>query len=312
MPTNETNTPNDTAPQSANTPQGAPSPQAANTPQSAPVPQAVNTPQGAPIPPVNTYNQQMPPKPPMPPRKSFIPALLIGLAIIIATGIFTFGLVRIKQGFDNSISATGSASTDFESDLIVWRGSFTRFGQTSKAAYARLEKDQEAVRRYLDEMGISDEDFAFSSVNIYQSYRDNYDGNGNYIGRVFEGYNLSQDVTVTSMDIDTVEAVSRDISTLLASGIEFTSENPEYYCTTLDKVKLDLIRKATENARERIEIIAEETGASLGKLQSSNLGVFQITARNSGTSDYSYDGYFDTGSRYKTATITVNLHYALR
>ena len=266
-----------------------------------------------PVPPVvHQAPPQQPPMPPQQPKISVWGALLIGLAVVISTTIFTLGLLRFKQGFDNSVSATGSASVDFESDLIVWRGSFARFGQTSKAAYARIEKDREAVQKYLAEKGISKSDYTFSSVSIYQSYRDNYDNNGNYIGRVFEGFNLSQDVTVTSKDIDTVEDVSRDISTLLASGIEFTSEDPEYYCTTLDQVKLDLIRAAAENARERIEIIAEETGASLGKLQGSNLGVFQITARNSGTSNYSYDGYFDTSSRLKTATITVNLRYGLK
>ena len=43
---------------------------------------------------------------------------------------------------------------------------------------------------------------------------------------------------------------------------------------------------------------------------SANLGVFQITAKNSGSGEYSYDGAFDTSSRYKNAMITVRLNYA--
>ena len=245
-------------------------------------------------------------------QKSIFPSLIIGVCIVLSAIVLTLGFVRIRQGFEDSISATGSASLDFESDLVVWRGSFSRHAATSKAAYSQLEADQERVRSYLVEQGIPEKDFTFSSDSIYKSYRDNYDTNGNYIGTVQDGYNLSQDVTVTSQDLDTVQEVSRDISTLLSSGIEFTSDNPEYYCTTLDQIKLDLIRDATENARARIEIISEETGASLGKLRNSSLGVFQITARNTGTSNYSYDGYFDTSSREKTATITVTLRYGLR
>ncbi len=249
---------------------------------------------------------------PAPQKRSPIPYLIIGLAIVISTGILTLGLLRFKQGYDNTISATGSASVDFESDLIVWRGSYSREAATSKAAYAQIEKDQEAVRKYLTEKGVKASELTFSSVSFYQKYKDNYDSEGNYIGNSPDGYSLSQDVTVTSSDIDTVEEVSRDISSLLASGIELNSSEPEYYCTTLDQVKLDLIRSATENAKARIDIIAEETGAKLGSLQNSNLGVFQITARNTGTSNYSYDGYFDTESRHKTATITVNLRYGLQ
>ena len=94
--------------------------------------------------------------------------------------------------------------------------------------------------------------------------------------------------------------------------MELTSEYPEYYYSDLDALKLDLIDKASVNAKERIDIVAKNSGAKLGKLKNSNLGVFQITAKNSGTSSYSYDGAFDTSSRYKTATITVRLEYDLK
>ena len=57
--------------------------------------------------------------------------------------------------------------------------------------------------------------------------------------------------------------------------------------------------------------MAKEAGANVGKLISSRLGVFQITAQNTGTSSYTYDGYFDTSSQHKTATITVRLDYNL-
>ena len=58
--------------------------------------------------------------------------------------------------------------------------------------------------------------------------------------------------------------------------------------------------------------MAKNSGAKVGKLRNSNLGVFQITATNSGTSSYSYDGAFDTSSRNKTASITVKLEYDLK
>ncbi len=119
-------------------------------------------------------------------------------------------------------------------------------------------------------------------------------------------------MTVTSSNVENVEKISRDISTLLDSGVELTSGSPEYYYSDLDALKLDLIDKASKNARERIEIIAGNAGTNIGKLKNSNLGVFQITARNSGTGSYSYDGAFDSTSRYKTATITVRLEYDLR
>lgn len=146
----------------------------------------------------------------------------------------------------------------------------------------------------------------------FDNYQDNYDINGNYIGSEPDGYYLTQSVTVTSSNLDTVEMISRDISSLLDKGVELFSDSPEYYYTALDELKLDLIDKASVNAKDRIDIIAKNLGASLGKLKNSSLGVFQITAQNTGTSSYSYDGAFDTSSRFKTATITVRLEYDLK
>ena len=139
-----------------------------------------------------------------------------------------------------------------------------------------------------------------------------YDDNGNYIGSEQSGYSLRQSVDVSSTDIDKVEKISRDISSLLESGVELESQSPEYYYSGLDDLKLSLIEQATANSKERIDIMAANSGAKLGKLRNSSLGVFQITATNSGTSSYSYDGAFDTSSRFKTASITVKLEYDLK
>lgn len=58
--------------------------------------------------------------------------------------------------------------------------------------------------------------------------------------------------------------------------------------------------------------MAEDSGADLEKLLTANLGVFQITARNSANEGYSSGKTFNTSSRYKTASITVKLNYSVK
>ncbi len=238
-------------------------------------------------------------------------SLFISLAIIISCVGSTFLFVNYKTNSNTNIYATGSAEVDFTADLIVWRGKFTSRAQTSKEAYNKIKSDSEIVKNYLISNEILDSEMVFNSVDINEDYVSNYDSNGRFVSRTLVGYELSQDVTITSDNIEKVEKVSRDVSSLLEAGVEFTSYSPEYYCSKLDEIKLDLIRKATTNAKERINIMAEEAGAHIGKLINSRLGVFQIVAKNSGTSNYSYDGYFDTSSKNKTASITVRLEYSL-
>ncbi len=243
---------------------------------------------------------------------SWIVVMIICLSLIVSAGLLAFGLSRFHSVESHTIGATGSASVDFESDLIIWRGSFDTHAYTTDMAFKQIKKDAASVKDYLIEKGVKEDEIVLSSITVSQTEKDVYNEQGDYRYSEFDGYDMSQTITVTSNDVDKVEKISRDVTDLLESGIEFDSESPEYYCTTLDDVKLDLIGKATENARDRINIIAKVAGATPGKLVRSNLGVFQITALNSGTQDYTYDGAFDTSSRWKTASITVKLEYELK
>ena len=243
---------------------------------------------------------------------AWLSALIIGLCVFLSASALAFGLYKFKSGRNNTISATGSASVDFESDLVVWSAYFSVRSYDAKQGYSEIEEQTNKVREYLEKRGVADSEVVFEAVNISMLTKNSYDEYGNYIGSVRDGYELTQYFTVTSSDLDKVERISRDISVLISEGIEVRSNDPQYYYTKLDDLKLSLIRDASANARERIEIILRTAGASSGKLVDSSLGVFQITARNSGTSSYAYDGAFDTSSRYKTATVTVRLSYELK
>lgn len=242
---------------------------------------------------------------------SIFAPLIIGLSIVLSCAILGGAFYKYKTSQVRTISATGSASVDFDADLIVWRGYFKAYSENSSRAYEQIKKQASWVEDYLEDKGLNSGDYVFSAVDITENTMSNYDDFGNYINSTIQGYTLSQNVVVSSSDIDKVEEISRDISKLLDKGVQLTSETPEYYCTGLDEIKLSLIEEATDNAKMRVDIMAKQSGANLGKLITSNLGVFQITARNSGTSYYSYDGYLDTSSRQKTATITVRLEYGL-
>ena len=245
-------------------------------------------------------------------KNGFVSALIIGLCIVISCGFLAFGLAHFRSESTHTMTATGSSSVDFEADIIIWRGSFSAVAYTSQEAYTKIKADADKVKKYLTNNGITDAEIIFNSVDIERTYKTIYDANGNYAGSEPDGYELTQDVTISSYNLDAVEKISRDISSLLDQGVELTSRSPEYYYSGLEELKLDLIDKASQNAKDRIDIMAKNTGASLGKLKNSSLGVFQITATNSGTSSYSYDGAFDTSSRYKTATITVKLEYDIK
>ncbi len=239
--------------------------------------------------------------------KSHLNTLLIATAVVLSALLFSQAFLNRNKSAD-TISVTGLGSKDFISDLIVWKGSFRQKNLDLKEAYAQLDRDREKIRSYLVGKGVDAKNIVFSAIDINREFDEQYDGNGNRISSTFTGYRLNQDVQVESRDVDKVELISREVSELINSGIEFYSQAPEYYYTRLAELKIEMIATATRDARIRAEKIAEQAGSDLGELKKADMGVFQIVAQNS-SEDFSWGGSFNTSSKRKTANITVRLEY---
>jgi len=238
----------------------------------------------------------------------------ISVAIVALAGILCFWILsnayKYKYRALETISVTGLAEKDFVSDQIVWTGNYSRKTMDLKLAYTLLKEDESKIRAYLKQKGITDSEMVFSAVSIDKDFTTRYDTYGKQIGMDFTGYNLKQNVTVDSRDIEKVEKISREVTELIQSGIEFNSSSPSYYYTKLSELKIDLLAKASADAKQRAEIIAKNSGSGLGGIKKATMGVFQITGKNS-NEDYSYGGVFNTSSKNKTASITTKIDFAL-
>jgi hypothetical protein len=239
--------------------------------------------------------------------KNSLPAIAVALAIIISI-FFAANAYKYKFRSVENIAVTGSAEKDFVSDQIVWTASYTRKSMDIKNAYPLLKDDEIRVRTYLKGKGIPDTGMVFSSISIDKEYNERFDQNGKLTGREFAGYNLRQSVTIDSRDIERVEKISREITELIQAGLELNSSPPSYYYSKLSELKIDLLAKASADAKLRAETIAKNAGGSLGKIRKATMGVFQITGQNS-DENFSYGGAFNTSNKNKTASITLKVDF---
>ncbi|HNR16859.1 MAG TPA: SIMPL domain-containing protein [Chitinophagaceae bacterium] len=242
--------------------------------------------------------------------KNYVSPIAIAIAIIAGV-LLLANAYKYKYKATETITVTGLAEKDFISDQIVWTGNYSRKTMDLKSAYSQLKEDESKIRNYLKGKGVTDAEMVFSAVSIDKEFSSRYDENGRITGSEFTGYNLKQDVTVESKDIEKVEKISREITELIESGIEFNSSSPSYYYTKLSELKIDLLAKASADAKQRAETIAKNSGSRLGNIKKATMGVFQITGQNS-NEDYSYGGAFNTSSKNKTASITIRIDYAVR
>lgn len=242
-------------------------------------------------------------------KSKIIASSFISIAIILV-GYFLSTAWQNTHYSYRSVSITGLGNQDFSSDLIVWKASFSRNAYTLTEANSLIKNDIKTVKAFLKQNGISDSEISFTSLKINRNFKQIYNNEGNYTGNVFDGFNLFQEVIIESKNLAPVENTIIKISDLIEKGIEFTSDEPDYYYTKLADLKLQLLKSATEDAYNRAKTITENANGKIGKLKGAEMGVFQITGQNS-NEDYSWGGSFNTKAKRKTASITVKLSFDL-
>ena len=241
-------------------------------------------------------------------------------AIVYAVTIFSVAMVvavwiggkkfNEARGHAKTVSVVGMAERDFDSDLIVWNISYNVLNDEMKAGYAEIKNVNKIVRDYLVAKGVDAKDIDFRSLDCNKETEYHYNNGNSYYS--FVGYRLNQSVRIESGNVDQVEKISREISELLERGINIDDNSLSYYYTKLSDLKIEMLAEATDNAKNRAETIAKSAGSRLGKLQTANMGVFQITAPNSTDEDYSWGGTFNTTSKKKRASINMRLTYYVK
>ena len=243
-------------------------------------------------------------------KTKWIAAIVVICVTMVVCTVITGNAFRFRYTSGDVISVTGLGEQEFVSDIIVWSGNFSRKANELQQAYRLLDEDTKKVKSYLTAKGIKEDEMVFSFVNVYQETEPIY-ANGNYAGSRFSGYRLNQSFRIESTEVEKIETVSREISELIAQGITLESYSPEYFYSKLADMKIELINKATEDARSRAEAVAGKAGTKLGDLKTGRMGVIQITAPNSNEA-LSWGGAYNSESKNKKASITMKLEYHLK
>ncbi len=232
--------------------------------------------------------------------------LCIAGATIVSSVIFSKGFLSVTKFMREQITVTGSAQKDIKSDYAVWTGSFARRGIDLATAYKELGTDLAKVKQYLLSQAVTEAEIVVRQIETETIYKKNDKGNST---NDIEGYRLKQSVEVRSGDVGKIARISREATGLINEGVEFNSGSPEYFYTKLDELKVEMLAKATENAKLRAENMVKATGNRIGVMRSAKMGVFQITPVNS--TEISDWGMNDTSSLEKKVTAVVNASFAI-
>ena len=244
---------------------------------------------------------------------------VIGGALVVSVFIFsTFELLidttRYFFTSKDDISVTGSTAMDFTSDLIVWRASFSKKDLNLKTAYKQIKADRNTINDFLSSNGVGNNQITFKSIDIKKDYKYktkfNLDGDKVDSEKIFNGYTLSQEVEISSKEVNLVEKISNEVTDLIEMNVFITSYPPKYYYTKLGELKIAMIKSAAQDGLLRASTAIDGGGGDLGELLETSIGVFQILGKNS-NDDFSWGGTLNTLNKEKTAFVNVKQRYEI-
>ena len=227
------------------------------------------------------------------------------LQVAILGLLLAFGLIAaVKSGVSpfarNSVTVTGSAYEIVQSDSGNLEISLSVRRPTKAIAYSTAKKQLPEILKYLESKGFdTKKDVDVKSMNGYESYK--YTPNGVNTNEIAY-YQLSQPIVIKSNDVNKIKDISLDITSLMDKGIDIDVRNANYSYSKLSDLKVDLLNRATKDAKQRASAMLKSTN--------NRMGVFQITPVDS--TDVSDMGINDTSTIEKKITAVSNVTFKVK
>ncbi len=232
---------------------------------------------------------------------------LVILSVVLAAGLIFSTTLATKNLSKDVISVTGSSYKIVTSDSGRLEFRIMSRKPTKALAYDAITKQIPQVKEFIKSKGFQDDEIEIKAPNGYYTYKTLPNGN---TSSEIEYYNISQPMYVTSKDVQKIKDLSTELQTLINKGIDIDAYNPQYFYSKLADDKVEMLGKATKDAKDRAASMLKATNNHVGKIQSVQMGVFQITPVDS--TNVSDMGISDTSTIEKKITSVANVTFRIK
>ena len=204
------------------------------------------------------------------------------MSVILASGIALSGLCGgyfyyLSKTKTNFVTVKGLAELNVKADLGIWNLKYTVLGNDLSVAQNKMEKQQKLIVSFLQNKGFSSQEISIKRTETNDIKANPYRSDNSSSER----YILTQNIQVTSSNVDLLDTTINSTGELIAKGILFNDDYTpvSYLFTKINEVKPQMLKQATENAKLAAEEFAKSSGSSVGKIHKANQGVFSILPR---------------------------------
>ena len=217
---------------------------------------------------------------------------VLGLGLTSASGVLVKGI----RNANDTITVTGASTERITSDYVDWSVEVTQSGPTQQASYQGLQPAVEKTVAFLKAQGVQSDEMELDSVKSEKEIvRD--PRTGELRSTI---WTTKQAILIGSWDVARIYKITGQIGELIGQGVPLTINEPAYTYTKLADKRVDMLAKATRDARNRARAIARQAGSGIGAITNADTGTFQITVPNS--TETSGFGSYDTRTIDKDIT----------
>ncbi|RVU82276.1 DUF541 domain-containing protein [Leucothrix sargassi] len=246
-------------------------------------------------------------------NKNSLPLIIFG--IILALGLIAAAFVlgtqfkNLKQS--GTITVKGLAEAPYKANLAQIQMGVSAWGQDYAGALANGKNDFKALQQFVASKG-----FSLSSQNVtpisVEPYNEDYVDEQGQTRTRQNGYKATQTLSISSQELNKITNMLAQVQNYRISHESVTFEKPQYLLNDLEKIKHDLIAKATDDANKRAEEFAKTGHAKVGVMRSASQGSFNILdAHSPDTDDSDYGGTYDKDGVDKLVRLVVTIDYAI-
>ncbi len=235
------------------------------------------------------------------------PTALILFGVMIAIGLASGGYFIGQTMYNakvalNTAEAKGLAERRVKADQANWTISYTVAGKQKSqipALYKQSETNQQKIITILKENGLTSTELKIGVIDyVYREYRNNQQV------LVDQRHELRGAINIETQNIGLITQARSAVNKLIAQGIQIENQAPQYRFTSLNEIKPEMLKEATQNARIAANEFAGSAGATVGKIRSARQGSFYV--RDAGSE------YGDTAKIEKDVRVVTTITFYLK
>ena len=208
-------------------------------------------------------------------------AIVLALGLIIGAYLLETGITHTVES-KRIVTVKGLATREVAANKVIWPITYNLVGNDMQTIYSRVNASKNEIVKFLTANGIPQDEITVNAPSVNDLEANAYSQNKHNYRFIAKGV-----VTVSSGKVDQVRALMQKQSELLKKGVVIISNDYAhritYEFTGLNKIKPEMLKEATQNARKAAAQFAQNSGSKVGKIRTAYQGQFSISDRDANT-----------------------------